>query len=399
MNLPRVPGTMRPMSARHAGSSPHVCIPQVFIHDAKRGFTLVELLVVIAIIGILVGMVLPAVQVVRESARRSNCQSNMKQIGTALMHYDTTKQRLPGWRNTMDTYTPAMVATGTAGIEKACVSWTVPILAELGNNEIFNWYDQYVSGQDDATVKKISIFQCPTSSADMSNPSALCYAVNAGTGAEELSLSGTTYSQYRGDGVFLDAAGNLNANGSASYFDSSADRKQYTLARSALANVTGGDGDSATLMLAERCGPYSETSSITWSATPRASSTGSNAVASKHIFMHPPTLATSGSGSIPGPSTQYKVINTTTETSPFSGTDFPYRYPSSRHRGKGVNVVFCDGHTMFLSEKIDSWVYCQMLTPMKAGLSDRAKNWQKYDHDKVASPIVDYIFDEKDLEK
>jgi prepilin-type N-terminal cleavage/methylation domain-containing protein/prepilin-type processing-associated H-X9-DG protein len=366
--------------------------------DLHRGFTLVELLVVIAILGILVGMVLPAVQVVRESARRSNCQSNMKQIGSALVHYDTTKQRLPGWRNTIDTYTPAMVASGTA--EKACVSWTVPILAELGNNEIFNWYDQYVSGQDDATVKKISIFHCPTSSADMTKPSALCYAVNAGTGAEELSLSGTTYSQYRGDGVFLDAAGNVNANGSASYFDSGADRRVYSLARSALANVTGGDGDSSTLMLAERCGPYSETSSITWSATPRASGTGSNAVESNHTFMHPPTLATSGSGSIPGRSTQYKVINTTTETSPFGGTDFPYRYPSSRHRGKGVNVVFCDGHTMFLSEKIDSWVYCQMLTPMKAGLSVRAKNWQKYNHDNAPeTAIVDYIFDEKDLEK
>jgi len=363
------------------------------------GFTLVELLVVIAIIGILVGMVLPAVQVVRESARRSNCQSNMKQIGTALLHYDTSKQRLPGWRNTMDTYSAAMVASGTAGVKKACVSWTVPILAELGNNEIFNWYDQYVSGQDDATIKKISIFQCPTSSADMTSPSALCYAVNAGTGAEEFSGTEAPYSQYRGDGLFLDAAGNVNANGSAYYFDSSADRRQYNLARSSLANVTSGDGDSTTLMLAERCGPYSETSSIVWSATPLASGTGSNAVASKHIFMHPPALATSGSGSIPGRSTQYKVINTTTETAPFSGTDFPYRYPSSRHRGKGVNAVFADGHTTFLSEKIDSWVYCQMLTPMKAGLSDRAKNWQKYDHDNAASAVVDYIFDEKDLEK
>jgi len=391
MNLPQDPvrmNTRQPATNRFGNT-----------RDPQRGFTLVELLVVIAIIGILVGMVLPAVQVVRESARRSNCQSNMKQIGTALVHYDTSKQRLPGWRNAMDTYTPAMVATGTAGIKKACVSWTVPILAELGNNEIFNWYDQYVSGQDDATVKKISIFHCPTSSADMTNPSALCYAVNAGTGAEELSGEVAPYSQFRGDGVFLDAAGNVNANGSASYFDSSADRKQYHLARSALANVTGGDGDSSTLMLAERCGPYSETSSITWSATPLASGTGSNAVASKHIFMHPPTLATSGSGSIPGKSTQYKVINTTSETSPFGGTDFPYRYPSSRHRGKGVNVVFCDGHTLFLSEKIDSWVYCQMLTPMKAGLSDRAKNWQKYDHDNAASAVVDYIFDEKDLEK
>jgi hypothetical protein len=40
-----------------------------------------------------------------------------------------------------------------------------------------------------------------------------------------------------------------------------------------------------------------------------------------------------------------------------------------------------------------------MLTPMKAGLSDRAKKWQKYDHDNAASAVVDYIFDEKDLEK
>ncbi len=391
MNLPQDPvrTTTRQPSTHRFGIT----------RGPQRGFTLVELLVVIAILGILVGMVLPAVQVARETARRSNCQSNMKQIGTALVHYDTTKQRLPGWRNTIDTYTPAMVATGTAGIKKACVSWTVPILAELGNNEIFNWYDQYVSGQDDATVKKISIFHCPTSSADMTNPSALCYAVNAGTGVEEVSGSAAPYSQHRGDGVFLDAAGNVNANGSASYFDSDADRKQYNPARSALANVTGGDGDSSTLMLAERCGPYSETSSITWSATPRASGTGSNAVASKHIFMHPPTLRDSGAGSIPGASAEYRVINTTADRSPFGGTDFPYRYPSSRHRGKGVNVVFCDGHTMFLNEKIDSWVYCQMLTPMKAGLSTRAARWQKYDHDGTSTPVVDYIFDEKDLEK
>jgi prepilin-type N-terminal cleavage/methylation domain-containing protein/prepilin-type processing-associated H-X9-DG protein len=401
--------------------------------DPQRGFTLVELLVVIAIIGILVGMVLPAVQVVRESARRTNCQSNMKQIGTALVHYDTSKQRLPGWRNAIDTYSALaasgtsgiVVASGSLGIQQACVSWTVPILPELGNNEIFDWYDRWfdengvIIKKDDPTIKKIPVFQCPTSSASMAGPSALCYAVNAGTGAEEMYLSGTylsgttstpCYSQYRGDGVFLDAAGNVNANGSASYFDR--DRRHYNPARPSMANVSNGDGDSATLMLAERCGPYSETSSISWSDTPRASGTGGNAVASKHIFMHPPTLATSGLGSIPGKSTQYKVINPTAETAPFAdrggaaSTDFPYRYPSSRHRGKGVNVMFCDSHTRFLSEKIDSWVYCQLLTPMKAPpksdtiLSSRARDWQKYDHDKKDdTSLVDYIFDEKDLEK
>lgn len=101
----------------------------------NRGFTLIELLIVIAIIGILIGMLLPAVQMVRESARRVSCQNNLRQIGLAIANYEVAHQCYPAGRIGCDDIgeqmSVAQCSSGLSPAEKNGASGFVSILPQL----------------------------------------------------------------------------------------------------------------------------------------------------------------------------------------------------------------------------------------------------------------------------
>lgn len=156
-------------------------------YRSHGGFTLVELLVVIAIIGVLVALLLPAVQAAREAARRMQCQNNLKQLGLSIHNHHDVMTYLPG--------------AGSDGPDNTCCnstmragwSWLYHITPYMEQTAVFE-------NTNDTTVAQsvIASFYCPSrrAAAKYNNSGRSDYAANAGSTKSKLGLDGALARQW-----------------------------------------------------------------------------------------------------------------------------------------------------------------------------------------------------------
>lgn len=135
-------------------------------NSSKRGFTLVELLVVIAIIGILIGMLLPAVQQVREAARRTQCMNNLRQLALAQMNYESAHMN----------FVPRLTWVSVNGGDVAQASRVPALMPFFEQQNLANeiqarveassstsiWYDERCSVYSPNTLGGIESYHCPS---------------------------------------------------------------------------------------------------------------------------------------------------------------------------------------------------------------------------------------------
>jgi prepilin-type N-terminal cleavage/methylation domain-containing protein/prepilin-type processing-associated H-X9-DG protein len=207
----------------------------------RSGFTLIELLVVIAIIAILIALLVPAVQKVRDAAARTQCLNNMKQLGLALHSYhDAKKVMPPGASADIDPWkTPGTADTPWGS------SWMVHILSyidqgPIANNWQFSGGSGWQNANDNGLIKGLIIptYRCPATSLPLLNPYA---AILPGAGG-----IGTMYTSY------VAIAGSATDVGFKTYGSNiiSEQGVLYHLSKVKMVQIT--DGTSNTIMVGEQ---------------------------------------------------------------------------------------------------------------------------------------------------
>lgn len=322
-------------------------------NSRRTAFTLVELLVVIAIIGVLVALLLPAVQAAREAARRSQCTNNLKQIGLAVHNYESAHKEIPynrysGNYGVSDSFWGQAQVNGGGGQPCRAWSWLASILPylELGNLSTQGGIPETPLKSSPVLGAVIPGFQCPSDSIAGSNPLTRTntYYVR---GVRELGL--TNY-----DGV-MGAQSNVppfvNDNVEAPGLNEPWFNGNGVMAIFAWQNPLGfhsiTDGTSNTMMAGEQafaierasCGDIGKCYGLGYSWA--------------HSIEASATAAVQPNFAVPGRPSADPQVDT-----------YPYRSQfgfNSMHPG-GLHFVFVDGSVHFLSEDIALGVYHALAT-------------------------------------
>lgn len=289
----------------------------------RRGFTLIELLVVIAIIGVLVSLILPAVQQAREAARRSQCKNNLKQIGVALHNYvDAHRVLPPGYVSLFDA---SGNDTGPGW------GWAAMLLPQLEQSPAYNAINFNVGIEQPANqISRLAVLPmllCPSD-----NPASFWPAMSPDpvTGAPVSMICNVASANYVG----MFGTSEPGVDGEGLFFRNS---------RIRLSDIT--DGTSQTIAVGERShrlGEATWTGSVTGAVLAGDPSDGIGR-----------SRAEDGAGMVLG-----HIGEGVTPGNPAADANQFY----SVHAGGGVHFLFADGHVSFINRSFDYHSYLALAT-------------------------------------
>lgn len=386
----------------------------------RLGFTLIELLVVISIIGVLVGLLLPAVNAAREAGRRTQCVNNMRQLGLALINFSSSKNQFPNAGTFQENPAAKLITEsvipqsldGTATMQAAWMSnWVVDILPYLDQQDLANAWDHKasyltatptISGQPaNLTIGNtaLGVLRCPDDSSAQPGLGNLSYAVNGGFTL--FHATGTSFTAGLPNST-SPAPGYLSVDWSGGITNGGPSVAQR-LGVMFLGTTTGNfpwdakttpgaitDGNSNTLLISENTmagydagGVFAGGQPTNWACplptycmfigSPMVCSSSPSTAAAKGS-----TLACGANGVLNAYANPSNPNDTSTMwlqanvNSNFNGDYInggqnvvikgSYPFTNSGHPS-GSNMVFCDGAARFISATINGTVYAKMITP------------------------------------
>jgi prepilin-type N-terminal cleavage/methylation domain-containing protein len=302
-------------------------------NPTRPGFTLIELLVVIAIIAILIGLLLPAIQKVREAAARSSCQNNLHQLGIAAVNCHDAYGKLPPCRGGFPQPLPPGSNFSTL------LFWLLPFVEQNALYETARQPDgRYWDDYGTTTQKPVKPYQCPA------DPS-----LNHSTGLLLASVSATG-----GNPSALQAGASYVANAQV-FAMTNADFTIRDYQGYGRYPATFQDGTSSTILFTEHYAACYTPSlanpngGVLW---------GRSAVA-------PSTFGCYFTAYLQGPTYSFQVQPTWQNTNPNATCD--YRLPSSPHTG-GILVCLADGSVKFVAREVSPATWWAACTPAAGDL-------------------------------